>query len=106
VNTFIQIGNSDDKLPQAEWCNFIHAMRHLLYDEEWSDRLQLHGEWFSRPDSPYQNANWCVEIKDSTLRDELRDRLLMLAVRFCQDSIAWTEGEVEFITPERAAVAS
>ena len=56
VNTYISIGNSDDKLPQADWARFIADMRALLV-ADWQGRLQVHGEWFSAPDAPWQNAN-------------------------------------------------
>lgn len=98
-NILISIGNSDDKLTQAEWATFIRLTRELL---DW-DEIQIHGEWFSAPDSPWQNANWCVEIRgaegvtDGT-REMLRYDLTKLARQFRQDSIAWTEGEVEFLT--------
>jgi len=61
VNSFIQIGNSDDRLTQRQWAKFVGDMRTLL-TVAWRGRLQVHGEWFSGPDQPWQNANWCVEI--------------------------------------------
>jgi hypothetical protein len=60
TNCLISIGNSDDKLSQGEWSRFVMEMRDLLR----SSALQIHGEWFSLPDQPWQNANWCVEVPE------------------------------------------
>jgi hypothetical protein len=65
VNTTISISNSDDKLTQAEWSDFVSDLRRLLL-HLWHGRLQLHGEWFALPDKPWQNANWCIEILPPT----------------------------------------
>lgn len=58
VNCLIQIGNSDDRLSQGEWSRFIAEMRDLFRPSG----FQVHGEWFSGPDQPWQNANWTVEV--------------------------------------------
>jgi hypothetical protein len=93
VNILIQISNNDDKLPQSEWAQFIAAMRELL---DWPG-VQIHGEWFSRPDGPWQNANWCVEAADDSARSLLRRELRVLRERYRQESIGWTEGEIELL---------
>lgn len=61
INCLIQIGNSDDRLSQNDWAGFVREVRTLLI-EEWRDRSQVHGEWFSLPDQQWQNANWSVEV--------------------------------------------
>jgi hypothetical protein len=66
TNTYISIGNSDDRLPQADWSGFIAELRDLLYVSQSRGMLQIHGEWFAAPDQPWQNANWCVEILPPT----------------------------------------
>lgn len=94
---FIQIGNSDDKLTQAEWASFVQEIRDLF-----AHKGELIGEWFSRPDTPWQNACWMYKIKvadGETLREWLRE----LAKLYRQDSIAWTESlETEFLAPATA----
>ena len=102
INILIQIGNSDDKLPQARWATFISGVRALLEDFEMDERIKIHGEWFSKPDSPWQNANWCVEPVDDEAKVELQTWLPYLCQQFDQESIAWTEGEVKFIGPRTA----
>lgn len=100
MNILIQIGNSDDKLRQARWALFIADMRDLLNDYQESyaaDGFQIHGEWFSAPDKPWQNANWCVQCDSGAVRQTLKGQLIELRAKYGQESIAWTVGEVEFI---------
>ena len=109
INTLISIGNSDDKLPQARWADFIDDVRSIIDEADSDNRINVHGEWFSAPDQPWQNANWCIEIIGDDLtsapstetyertRADLRRQLQRLARKYGQDSIAWTEGRVEFL---------
>lgn len=62
VNTLIQIGNSDNRLTQAEWARFVMELRDLFQ----RGGIQIHGEWYAKPDVPWQNANWSVEILPPT----------------------------------------
>ena len=93
TTVYISIGNSDDKLTQADWSRFVHLVDELLD----SRLISVHGRWFSSPRSPYQNACWCIEKeKEPILRRELGD----LARQFRQDSIAWAEAPTtDFIGP-------
>lgn len=124
VNTLIQVGNSDDRLSQAEWSRFVMEMRDLMHRSE----VQIHGEWFSGPDQPWQNANWCVEVlppawwlaaqenpetaaasnasgsalhmRDGDMRQtrhRLKDAVRTLCRLWRQDTFAWTTGEVELV---------
>jgi vacuolar-type H+-ATPase subunit B/Vma2 len=90
---YITIGNSDDKLTQREWARFCDEVFVLLSDTA----QEVHGQWFSATDSPYQNACFCVVIEtydEEDLRAELRD----LGIKFRQESIMWTEASVtEFL---------
>lgn len=99
MNVLISIGNSDDKLTQREWASYIGDMRDALKEFEEAGLLVIHGEWFSAPDSPWQNANWCVEASAMVYQhlSGLRTRLTQIRKRHRQDSIAWTQGPVEFI---------
>ena len=127
TNCMISIGNSDDKLSQAEWARFVMEMRDLLC----SSGVQIHGEWFSLSDRPWQNANWCVEVLEpewwrvavqragqdenavhpersasavytrnsemARARRDLKDAVRDLCYRWRQDSFAWTEAPVEVV---------
>ena len=89
---YISIGNSDDKLTQNEWCAFVEDVRQALRNLA----LAQHAEWFSASDSPWQNACWCVEVREVMVRD-LRNRLATIAKAYYQESIAWAVAEPEFI---------
>ena len=89
---YISIGNSDDKITQAEWCSFVEDVRQALRNLA----LAQHGEWFSASDSPWQNACWCVEVRPIMVAD-LRNRLATIAKAYRQDSIAWAVAEPDFI---------
>ncbi len=97
---YISIGNSDDRLTQVEWADFVRridsACRHYGPD--------VHGFWLSASDSRWQNACWCVELNDHdnwSLTDRLdafKTELGMRAREFKQDSIAWAEvARTEFL---------
>jgi hypothetical protein len=92
ITVYVSIGNSDDKLTQAEWANYVQVTRNLL-------RLrarEIHGEWYSAADSDYQNACFCAVLGDDA--DTIRKSLAELRAAWRQDSIAWAEAPVtEFI---------
>ena len=92
---YISIGNSDDKLGQAQWVNYIVDMNTAIF--HW--QTKRHGYWHSPFSSQWQNACWCVEISE---RDEpaLVLKLREIAGRFGQDSIAWAEvKDTKFLGP-------
>lgn len=93
VTAFVAIGNSDDKLTQAMWSRYVAATDEVV--ERWA--IEVHGRWYSLPDSRYQNACWCLETSAHEL-ESLRERLAVLAYSFDQESIALTVGTTEFIT--------
>jgi len=101
VIAYISIGNSDDKLTQAEWAEFFTEVDLLLAGPECiiGGPVQVrHGVWHSLPDSPWQNACWCVELlDDAELIADLKGALADHAQRFRQDSIAWAVADTEFI---------
>lgn len=110
---YVSIGNSDDKLTQAEWADFYTEVDATLrgYSEA------VHGAWTSASTSRWQNANWCIEIqpdkilkirmpydrRDVDTESLLRERLGQLAARYRQDSIAWAEATTEFIAPKEVS---
>lgn len=93
---YVSVGNSDDRLSQLHWAEFVDEVADVLSDVE----IELHGAWFSLPDARWQNACWCVEIDDRDAADT-KDRLAVLAERYQQDSIAWAVAETEFVKPAR-----
>lgn len=93
ITVYVSIGNSDDELAQLEWsayaATFVAAIKH------WAG--QIHGIWYSVPDSPYQNACACFEIVASQ-EPLVKDVLATTARVYRQDSIAWAVATTEFIT--------
>lgn len=79
---YIGIGNSDDKLIQLEWAEFVQDMKALL-----DANAVVRGEWFSASDSMYQNACWWVE---TTNPHGLQAGLQDLCRLYRQEAIAWT----------------
>lgn len=92
VTTVIQIGNSDDKLTQAQWAHFFKRVDNAVK----SRASQIHFSGASHPSAEWQNAAWIFEIEETpSLR--LYDDLKVFCEMFSQDSIAWTEGKTIFI---------
>lgn len=91
---YVSIGNSDDRLTQARWAEFYRETNLLLRQYG-----HIHGQWVSEPASAWQNACWCLDMRNEA--DEslgLRNDLAHLAGEFDQDSIAWAEvKDTEFL---------
>lgn len=92
MTVYVSIGNSDDKLSQREWADFIEAVRVEINN----CNVTMHGIWFSSPTTPYQNACYCFDI-DPWSASELKEDLACIAEIYRQDSITWAEAETEFI---------
>jgi hypothetical protein len=92
TTVYISIGNSDDKLTQAEWAEFYRrtnlAIRNFVE--------AVHGQWVSEPASAWQNACWCIEITELRAYT-LKHHLSVLAAEYRQDSIAWAPATTEFL---------
>ena len=95
ITAVVQVGNSDDKLTQAEWCAFLGATWASV--QLWA--VQIHFEGFSQPTASWQNACWVCEIQPENT-ENLREDLAVVAGRYKQDSIALTLGLTEFVTPQ------
>ena len=89
----VQIGNTDDKLTQAEWAHFFARMQ--LFISENSKEIYFSG--VSLPCDPWQNACWVFCANHEENIPAIKKGASHLAKLFRQDSIAWTEGETEFI---------
>lgn len=96
---YVSIGNSDDKLTQQEWSEFVSAVEDMLYDAPDLPVMRRHGAWVSRSDAPWQNACWCVEFAAEADALAVRRELRRCAADYRQDSIAWAVAETEFLTP-------
>lgn len=99
TTVYVSIGNSDDKLTQADWAAFHAAVDGVIRRAA----RQMHGAWVSPSTDPWQNACWCFEVvadpdPDYCQARWLRGQLTNLAGAYGQDSIAWAEApNVEFL---------
>lgn len=91
----ILIGNSDDKLSQAQWSRFVSHVRHIACR---CGELQFDGQ--PAGDQAYQNA--CIVISEVNFqrRKMLDQRLRVIAMQFGQASIAVVSGETTFLKPD------
>lgn len=100
---YVSIGNSDDKLGQAQWAEFIADMEAAVEEHT----SHTHGRWFSEPNSQWQSACWCVEFDEEDLRPyyHFRDQLRTFAEYYDQDSIAFATATTELLaaSPDAAA---
>lgn len=87
----VQIGNSDNKLTQAEWSSFTTDVS-LIFDEP---NIKVHFTGYSPSSSPFQNACWVVD--GDGIVEHIKHRLVPLVKRYRQDSIALTVGHTEFV---------
>ena len=90
---YVSIGNSDDKLTQRQWCEFVAEVENVLTGHD----VRMHGAWFSRPDAMWQNACWLFDAPANPRR--MQDELINLADEYGQDSIAWSNAETTFLGP-------
>lgn len=89
----LQIGNSDDRLSQVRWHEYVESVRSLL---EADPRVQVH--FFGAPPNwaPWQNAAWVFACPHDGIA-ALRESLVANRQQFSQVSIAWTEGITKFL---------
>jgi hypothetical protein len=90
---YVSIGNSDDKLTQAEWSEFCTRTLGFLQGEA----SRVHAVWYSRPDAPFQNAAICFEVDLEQQEEPIKGVLRQLAAAYDQDSIAWAIAQTEFL---------
>ena len=89
----MSIGNSDDKLTQAEWSEFITEIAVEVH----GGAKAVHGAWFSGPSSRWQNAAWCIEFETGAAAQVAKERITRVRKKYRQDSVAWAVAETEFI---------
>lgn len=95
ITVYVGIGNSDDKLTQEEWSEFVSLVQAMIRNLA----AHQHGEYFSVPSAKWQNACWCLEFREEMI-GFAQARLAQLARRFRQDWIAWAPAQTIMIYPE------
>jgi hypothetical protein len=88
----LQIGNSDDKLTQAHWSKFVFEIGD--YISRYAETVHFFG--ISAGDARWQNAAWVFVCKPEIV-EILKENITNTRRAFLQDSVAWTEGETEFV---------
>ena len=86
----IQIGNSDDKLTQIEWSNYVSEIQDMLVDSG----TKIHFFGGSTTWSPWQNVAWVIDTNEA---QEIAAAVGQIRKKYNQDSVAWTEGSTLFI---------
>jgi hypothetical protein len=88
----VQIGNSDNKLPQVEWADFVRRVDGII--RERAGAVHFFGgteNW-----AVWQRVCWVFDCDGARLA-ELKDRVTAARKKFRQDAAAFTQGETEFI---------
>jgi hypothetical protein len=93
VTVYLSIGNSDDKLTQMQWADFVRDIERDVLP----GAVQVHGNWRSLPDDPWQNACWCMVFEDEHTAKDAATEAARIRQRYGRDSVAWAVAETEFI---------
>lgn len=95
MSVYISIGNTDDKLSQKQWHDYVNDVNGTI--EMYADKI--HSYCFSLPNAPWQNCIWCCDFALAIDEKCCKEDLASLAGNYGQDSIAWGPSQTEFITP-------
>jgi hypothetical protein len=88
----VQIGNSDNKLSQTEWAEFVRQVEAMI--REHAKAIHFFGgteNWAAR-----QRVCWVFDCEDLQSVN-LKKQLTKIREEFRQDAAAFTQGETEFI---------
>lgn len=88
----IQIGNTDNKLTQQKWSQFIKSINEQLLHHA----INVHFAGGSNYDQQWQNACWVIEISPE-IEPGLKLSLSLLKLHFDQHSIAYTIGATQLL---------
>jgi hypothetical protein len=91
---YVGIGNSDDKLSQKDWSEFIIRTESLC-----EQAGKVIGVWFSHPVSDWQNACFCIQNVKPSRGIWFRGALRALATDFRQDTISYAEAMTVLLEP-------
>jgi hypothetical protein len=84
---YATIGNSDDKLSQAQWFRFTGEFLETIKIHA----AEIHGVWWSAPDTPWQNCCIGFAIAEDNI-EAARTALTKLREFYGQEAIAWVRG--------------
>jgi hypothetical protein len=88
----VQIGNSDNKLRQADWARFVQRVAEIIGEHA----KTIH--FFGGPENwaEWQKVCWVFDGEESGL-GYLKNQLAETRKKFLQESAAVTVGETEFV---------
>lgn len=90
----LQIGNSDDKLTQVEWADFVRTTGDAIL----AYKGHIHFCAGSDSQMPWQNFCWVFELENDVLVVEaLRKQVRLIREKYRQDSVAWLAGVTRFV---------
>lgn len=89
------IGNSDDKLTQKRWSDYVSRVNEVI--RTLSPQIFFQG--YSDPRAPWQNACWVFQSIDVHDRDRIVTVLARLARIYDQEAIAFVVGDTFMIEP-------
>jgi hypothetical protein len=90
--TVFQIGNTDNKLRQNEWADFVGTVKTII--AEHAATIYFFGgteNW-----AAMQRVCWVFDCEEPRL-GELKVQLAEARKKFRQDSLAFTNGDTEFV---------
>lgn len=88
----IQIGNSDNKLTQLEWSEYVKE----VHAATTTDGIETHFFASSEGSKPWQNACWVVAIRETEV-DDMMKAVTKIRKKYRQDSVAIVIGDVRMI---------
>ena len=94
----IQIGNTDNRLTQQEWADYVREISQFLQGTTSS----VHFSGGSPAEAPWQNYCWVCGLEELIWHLEHHDEVLLTTLsgigkKYNQDSVAVTIGETQFV---------
>lgn len=96
VTAIVSIGNSDNKLTQLEWHDYVAWVDELV--EKYKQHSYFRG--FSPGDAAWQNAAWWFTM-DEEHEAQLKSDFRWLLPKYKQESIALVLGNTELIKEQK-----
>jgi hypothetical protein len=92
ITVTVQLGNTDNRLKQAEWHEFVLAVKYAI--EQSAESVHFFGapaNW-----DKLQNVAWVLALNNSQ-QQQLQLELKRIRKEFKQEAVAWTSGTTLFL---------
>jgi hypothetical protein len=89
MNMALSIGNTDNKLTQAQWSDFVGELVEAIFFAG----AKVHFFGGSATWSPWQNVAWILEVKN----DDLQAEVTRIRKKYDQESAFVLSGHGEFV---------